>query len=193
VTQSTAGETPFRQLRLVWPEQRLAAPPAIAVPDGYALRTAEPGDEARFFEVMDLAGWPGWDAARLGPWAARLLPAGWLVAVHRASNTLVASAMALRDCAEFGVEGGELGWLAADPAHTGKHLGTALSAAVTARFVAHGYRHIHLYTEDWRLAALKTYLALGYVPYLYAPEMPARWRAVCAQLAWPYTPEAWKA
>jgi hypothetical protein len=32
---------------------------------------------------------------------------------------------------------------------------------------------------------------LGYVPFLYLPEMAERWRAICALLDWPYTPEAW--
>ena len=59
------------------------------------------------------------------------------------------------------------------------------------RFIETGYRHIHLYTEHWRLAALKIYLKLGYVPYLYTAEMAERWRAICAQLGWPYTPEVW--
>ena len=70
--------------------------------------------------------------------------------------------------------------------------GRAVSATVTARLIAAGYRAIHLYTEQWRLAALKSYLKLGYIPYLYTPEMPERWRTICAQLGWPFTPEAWR-
>lgn len=53
--------------------------------------------------------------------------------------------------------------------------------------------NIHLYTEDWRLPALKTYLKLGYCPYLFAPEQAARWQVICAQLRWPFTPDAWRA
>jgi mycothiol synthase len=64
----------------------------------------------------------------------------------------------------------------------------AVCAAVTARLIAAGYRDIHLYTEHWRLAALKTYLKLGYVPFLYAERMAPRWAAVCEQLGWPFTP-----
>lgn len=85
--------------------------------------------------------------------------------------------------------GGELGWLAADPAHAGRGLGMAVSAAVTGRLISAGYRNIHLYTEEWRLAAIKTYLKLGYIPFLFAPEMAGRWRKVCAQLQWPFGPE----
>ena len=112
--------------------------------------------------------------------------------VHEASNEIVASAMGLHDHSETHPFGGELGWLAADPAHTGKGLGMAACAAVTARLIEAGYRNIHPYTEHWRLAALKTYLKLGYIPFLYAPEMADRWRVICAQLQWPFTPEVWR-
>ncbi len=189
---SSEGEAP-PQLRMIWPHHLRNSPPALCVSHEYVLRTFREGEQDRFFELMHLAGWPGWDAARLRPWVARLLPDGWFVAVHHASDTIVATAMALRDCSEFGSEGGELGWVAADPGHAGKGLGASVSAAVTRRFMAAGYRHIHLYTEDWRLPALKTYLKLGYVPWLYAPDQEQRWRVICQQIAWPFTPEIWKA
>ena len=100
--------------------------------------------------------------------------------------------MALHDHTAWHPFGGELGWVAGDPAHAGKGLGRAVSAAVTARLLDAGYRNIHLYTEDWRLAALKTYLKLGYIPFLYSAEMPDRWQAICTRLQWPFTPEAWR-
>jgi mycothiol synthase len=87
---------------------------------------------------------------------------------------------------------GELGWLAVDPAHSGKGLGMAVSAAVTARFIAAGYRRIHLFTEDFRLAALKTYLKLGYVPFLCSPGTEDRWRIICQELGWPHVPDTWR-
>ena len=111
------------------------------------------------------------------------------MAIHRESDEIAATAMALRS--ETYPSGGELGWLACDPAHTGKGLGMAVSAAVTACLIEAGCRPIHLYTEDWRLPALKTYLKLGYVPFINEPQMLERWRAICAQLRWPFTPGSW--
>jgi len=180
----------YTQLQMVWPERLLNAPPAARLPPGYALRTYRRGDEPRFYEVMELAGWPGWNDEKLQPWLPRILPGGWFMAVHKESGEIVATAMSLHS--EVYPSGGELGWLAGDPAHAGKGLGMVVSAAVTARFIAAGYRNIHLYTEDYRLPALKTYLELGYIPFLYTPEMPERWRAICAQLQWPFTPEVWR-
>jgi len=182
----------YRQLWMVWPEGLLGNKPAVRLYPGYTLRTYRPGDERRFFEIMDLAGWPGWNEEKLRPWRPRLLPEGWFMAVHAESDQIVATAMALRDMSEFGRPGGELGWLAGDPAHAGKGPGYSVSAAVTGRFMAEGFRDIHLYTEDYRLAALKIYLELGYVPYLYLPEMVDRWQGVCAALDWPFTPSGWR-
>jgi len=180
------------QLRMIWPEHLLDVPPLLQLPPGYLVRPYRLGDERRFFEVMELAGWPGWNEEKLRLWRGRILTEGWFMAVHQASNAIVATGMALRDRCEFGCQGGEIGWIACVPAHRDKGLGLAVSAAATSRLMEEGYRYIHLYTEDWRLAALKIYLKLGYVPFLYAPDMLKRWHTVCAQLRWPFTPERWK-
>ncbi len=178
---------------MVWPTRLVDEAPPVRLPPGYTLRTYRPGDEPRFYEIMALAGWPGWDEEKLRPWLWRILPAGWFMAVHQASDEVVATGMATHDPTWRHPFCGEMGWLAADPAHTGRGLGLALSAAVTARFLEIGYRCIHLYTEPWRLPALKIYLKLGYVPLLDAPEAPDCWRAICAELDWPCSPETWTA
>jgi len=183
---------PYTQLQMLWPERLLDAPPIVRLPPGYSLRTYRRGDEPRFFKIMELAGWPGWDDEKLQPWIARIPPGSWFMAVHEGSGEIVTTAMGLHDHSELHPFGGELGWVAGDPAHAGKGLGLAVCAAVTARLLDAGYRDVHLYTEHWRLAALKTYLKLGYVPFLHTPEMPERWRAICALLQWPFTPELWR-
>ena len=162
------------------------------MPVGYTLRTYRPGDEPQFYTLMSRAGWPGWDDAKLEPWVARIVPGGWFHAVDDATGTLVASAMGLHSHSPDHPFGGELGWVAGDPDHAGKGLGAVVCAAVTARLIAGGYQNIHLYTEHWRFAALRTYFKLGYIPYLYTADMPERWRVVCQQINWPYSPEQWR-
>ena len=179
------------QLQMVWPEHLLTASPVVQLPAGYTLRTFCWGDEVRFYQIMGLAGWPGWNDEKLQPWLSRILPEGWFMAMHEESNQIVATAMALHNYTGLHPFQGELGWLAGDPVHAGKGLGMVVSAAVTARLIEAGYRNIRLYTEDFRLAALKTYLKLGYSPLLYTPEMPERWQLICTQLQWPFTPEEW--
>jgi mycothiol synthase len=41
-----------------------------------------------------------------------------------------------------------------------------------------GYRRIYLLTDDFRLPAIRIYLALGYAPLFHTPGMQERWQAV---------------
>ena len=189
-TDAFGAETPD-QLCMVWPEQLLQAPPTPQPLSGYHLRLYEPGDEEPFCTVMAEAGWPGWDKERLQSWVARIVPDSWFMALDTLRGRVVGTCMGLHDHTPWHPFGGELGWLAVDPAHTGQGIGRALAAAVTARLIGAGYRHIHLYSEDYRLAALRIYLSLGYQPRLYTPDMAGRWEAICAKLGWPYAPDAW--
>ncbi len=188
-------------LQMVWPQHLLGSPPAVALPPGYSLRAYQPGDEPGFLRLMELAEFTEWEEEKmLTEWLARILPQGWFMAVHDASGEIVATAMACYDHTELHPFGGALGWVAGDPAHAGKGLGMAVSAAVTARLIGAGYLDIHLDTEDERLAAIKVYLKLGYVPFLYGgdkglsetwlwplytPAMRGRWQAIYSKLDWP--------
>jgi mycothiol synthase len=116
----------------VWPVDRLRTPPRVALPAGYRLRTYQPGDEARFFEVMALAGWPGWDEAKLKPWLHRMLPHGWFMVVTEADDLIVATAMATHDHTWLRPFSGEVGWVAGDLAHKGMGLGTAVHPGTVA-------------------------------------------------------------
>lgn len=182
---------PRPQLMMLWPLLRRGAPALPPVREGYALRQFKPDDARDFFRLMERAGWPDWDAARLRPWQARIPVECWFVVEQSATGQLVASAMGLDDSSPRWPGAGELGWVAADPEHRGRGLGSAVSAAVTARLVALTFRRVHLYTEDDRLAALRMYLRLGYQPYLSGPGMAERWQAVCAAIGRPFTPGAW--
>lgn len=179
------------QVQMVWPERLWDASPAYTIPAGYDLRRYQEGDEERFFEIMERAGWPGWDRDRLKPWLYRILPGGWLMIITEKEKEIAASSMATHDHTWIQPFCGEVGWTVTDPDHTGKGLGTALVSAVTARFLDAGYRTIHLYTEPWRLAALKLYLKVGYVPLLDDTAASDSWREICAQVSFPFTPGDW--
>lgn len=181
------------QLQMIWPRVRLATPPAPRVAPGYTLRTYRVGDEARFVDLLRLAGWSNWGDDLLRAWVPRILPDGWFMMVHEASGEIAATAMAVHSHAPEHPFGGELGWVAADPLHLGRGLGKDVAAAVTARLLRGGYRRIHLYTEDFRLPALRSYLSLGYVPFLCAADMAGRWQAVCEGVNWPFMPDTWRA
>ena len=186
-----SNERTKEQLKMIWPADLLNSPPAVHVPNGYTLRTYKPGDEEGFYAVMDLAGFRGWNEEVLRPWFAHILPDGWFLIVHRATAKIVATAMATHRPQDIHPFAGELGWVAGHPDHTGKGLGMAVCASVVRRLLQSRYKNIYLNTDDWRLPALSIYLRLGWVPLLYLPDMQQRWRNVCAQLNWPFTPQKW--
>lgn len=185
-------ETPAKQqLKMLWPEHMLDSAPEVKVPNGYTLRTYQPGDEPGFYKVMDLAGFTGWDDTVLQPWLLKILPDGWFLIEHDVSGEIVATAMANHHPQELHPFAGELGWVAGHPDHKGKGLGMAVCGSAVRRLLRGSYKHLYLNTDDWRLPAITVYLRLGWVPFLYAADMEERWRVVCDQLKWPFTPAQW--
>lgn len=73
-------------------------------------------------------------------------------------------------------------WVMTHPDFRGKSLGKAASVAVMHRLKKEGYRAFSLLTDDFRAAALKTYLDLGWRPWLYLEDMEGRWRAIAEKL-----------
>lgn len=182
------------QLRMLWPAGTRPAPAALALPTGYALRSATQHDVPAFLALTGTVELARWDDDSLRDCLDSLVPDGWHVAVHQPTGDLVATGMAQRKpIPDLYPDGYEVGWIAAHPRHSGHGLGRAVTAAATDRLVASGATTIYLQTDDHRLPAVKTYLALGFVPHLYQADMAARWQRVCEQLAWPYQPERWPA
>ena len=179
-----AAEPPHKQLHMVWPEWPLDSPPEPVVPPGYELRVYAEADEAAYLALMAAAGFDGWTHERLAELLPSVLPEGHFVVVHEATGELAATAMARHRPSELHPDGGELAWVAGRPAHRGKGLGMAVCAAVTKCFLRAAYRRIYLQTDDFRLAALKIYLKLGYEPFLYCDGMAERWGRVFRELGW---------
>jgi mycothiol synthase len=170
-------------LEMLWPESLRERPLQVVVAAGYRLRQFEPGDRDAYFRLLAAA---GMDACRLEYWEQHLLPDGFFLAEHVESKALVATCMASHHPAPRHPRAGNLGWLAADPAHGGRGLGRAVAAAVTARLIAGGYNRIYLETHDFRLPAIRVYLSMGWRPFLYQEDMQRRWRAVHEKLGIPF-------
>ncbi len=176
---------------MVWPSDLPAPEVQPLLPPEVLLRTCLPGDLPGFYALMADAGWPGWDAERLRSWLYRILPGGWFILEDLDNGEIIGTSMATHDHTWIEPFCGEVGWTAVHPRHQGKGLGSVVVAAVLARFRHAGYTCIHLYTEIWRLAALKMYLKLGFVPWLDPPEARQQWQSICAQLGWPFKPDRW--
>ncbi|MBI4870545.1 MAG: GNAT family N-acetyltransferase [Candidatus Riflebacteria bacterium] len=179
------------KLHMLWPDRLLSVAPPVKVASGYALRVFRPSDTPTYLRLMHLAGFTYWTAEILDKYLQKALPDGFFIAEELATGALAATAMATHNPDLFHPFGGELGWVAGDPAHAGKGLGKAVTAAVTCRFLAAGYRRIYLKTDDWRLPAIRIYLDMGWEPFLYEPGMSERWRTICEKVDYPFRPEAW--
>jgi len=175
------------QLRMVWPKRLFHNLLRIELPKGYGLRSFREGDEKMYVELMRKAGFENWPAERVQDILNNpLSPDGiYFITFH---GKLVATACALDRTPENerGAENliGELGWVACDPAHRGRHLGKVVCAAAMNHLLLHNYCSIFLLTDDWRLAAIKTYLELGFEPVVDTAEMQLRWEKVCEKLKW---------
>jgi len=175
---------------MIFPERRLAELPPIRLPDGYAMRQYEARDAAAYVHLLQSAGFE-FAAEHLPIWLERVLPDGLFLVEHQRSGELAASAIAAHHPLELHPFGGELGWVAAAPDHRGRGLGLAVCTAVLRRFAHAGYHRVYLRTDDFRLPALRIYLKLGFLPFLYADGIEERWQTICARLKWPFTPQEW--
>jgi mycothiol synthase len=184
--------SPAPQLEMLWPVARLGNPPAVRVPDGYALRNFRLEDGDAYITLLHRVGFTDWSQENLNYWLDKVLPDGFFVITKADGGPPVATAMGSHNPSERHPFAGELGWVATSPEHLGKGLATAVCAAVTARFLRAQYRRVYLKTDDHRLPAIKVYLRLGYVPFLFEPQMEDRWKAICEQLHVPFTPAEWR-
>ena len=171
---------------------RLDDLPALEVPAGYGLRTYQPGDEPAWAEIMGSTGGVGreWTVERV---RARMIereqfdPGGMFFATADAEGGRpVASATAWRAAPEERVMG-NVHMVCALESHRGRGLGRLVTLAVLHRLRERGFERADLATDDWRLAAIKSYLGLGFVP-LYLPDVDGfdphepRWSAIFSLL-----------
>ena len=68
------------------------------------------------------------------------------------------------------------------PAHRGKGLGFKVSLAVLHQMVQEGRESAVLETDDFRLAAIKTYLKLGFKPQIIHENQIKRWKEILTNL-----------
>ncbi len=180
-----------KQLHMLWPETRLDKPPPIRPAAGYRLRQYRTDDKQAYLGLMRDAGFDTFSEAMLADAMTRTLPDGFFVLEHLTDNALAATTMATHNAKHLHPYGGELGWVAAAPDHRGHGLGATACAATVDRFIRAGYRRIYLMTDDHRLSAIRIYLKLGFVPFLYETDMEDRWQSICHLLPWPFKPERW--
>jgi mycothiol synthase len=180
-------------LYMVWPRSAITVPLPTIVPDGYALGAYKDGDTQALSALFAQEGW-NVDDAEWRDYMERVLPNGLFILSHTASNQVVGTAGAIhnpRGGRYYFPFGGALAYLVVHPEHRGRHLGTMLAALVVQRLRAAEYEQIWVGVQGFRLPAIKTYLKLGFVPFLHQAGLAERWQRICEQIGWLYTPDAW--
>ena len=171
---------------LVMRRAHLSDLPPIAPPRGYSVRSFQPGDGARWSAIVDDAfgRWEPHDFEEMIGRDARFAAERvWFACTDAAAAVeAVGTATAWRE-PRFEPAVGYLHMVGVCAAHQGLGLGAQLSVAVLHRFAAEGASGAVLETQDFRLAAIRTYLRLGFEPEPADDDQRLRWTAVSEALA----------
>jgi len=160
--------------------RRLDALPDLTAPTGYVLRTLRPDDTTRWAELLAANGELGeWTVERAEQYFApgsRMVLNGSFFVTHDGEPVATAQLHLHPDDSYAPMP--ELGWVAAHPEHRGRGLGYAVCLAVLRYAAAAGHEEIFLRTDDHRLPAIRTYLRLGFEPWMVDPSAPGRWAGI---------------
>ena len=165
---------------LMWYQH--ATPPGVRrLKEGYRLRTYRDGDGSAWAELLN-------DCSELGVWTvariekvllSALLPDGQFFATM--DEALIAGA-GLYDGEKRGRPCWEIGWVVTDPRHRGLGLAWQVTAAAVETALSQPPRPIFLMTDDFRVAAVKLYLKMGFVPDFDHGSYRDRWAKLGGEL-----------
>jgi mycothiol synthase len=159
----------------------LSVLPDIPVPDGYILRNYQNGDEeglCRVFAASDL-GMETPERVREKLLNHPCFVPGRLFVVEK-DDEIVGTASAWANAQD--PSKGYLHMVGVLGGHRGKRLGALLTIAAMKYHRDLGFTAQQLDTDDWREAAVKLYLDLGYVPVYLDDSHPGRWEVLAAKL-----------
>ena len=165
----------MQQLKMIFNAENTPLP-ELTIAEGFRLRTIADSELDAYNELRTSADFNAWDAETLHKFRSKVLPDSMFLIEEAATGRFAAAATAeTTDMPEF-PQVGVLGWVMTRPDFRGRHLGRSVSVAAMHRLYEAGYRSFSLLTDDFRLAAVKTYLDLGWKPWLYLDDMESRWR-----------------
>ena len=157
--------------------------PPLRCPDGYYIRTYQPGDADHWARLMDTV---FVDNRRTAADAhadvidhPNFDPAGFCFVIHEGIpiGTACAWKVTIR-----GERVGYIDMLGVLPEHTGQKLGRSLTLFLLHYFRTQDVESVMLDTDDFRLPAIKNYINLGFAP-VYADDLHRlRWQAIFEKL-----------
>ena len=164
--------------------RELVGLPDLSIPSGYALRPLQPRDVDRWADLLARNAELGtWDYERAAPYfapgAPMILDGSFFVTLEE-QPVATAQLHVHRDDSYAPIP--ELGWVAVVPEQQGRGLGYIVCLAVLQHAQSQRFSRIFLRTDDHRLPAIKTYLKLGFQPWIRDPETQERWVHVLDRL-----------
>jgi mycothiol synthase len=178
-------------LYLIW--QKDPSSLKCDLPPGYDSRCYRHDDEKGVRTLLESDGWQMNNEEWQG-YLDRILPKGLFLIFQTGSQMPVATAGAVHNPNPgryYFPFGGELGYLIVHTEHRGRRLGSVISAIVVKRFLAAGYENIRVCVQGCRLPAIRTYLGVGFEPFLHTKEVEERWEKICTQINRPFKADAW--
>jgi len=156
-------------------------PEARPLPEGAIVRRADLDDVAGVGRVLSESFGEAWDEPKV---RGELLenagvPATFVVEL---AGEIVATA-SFQIQASPDPDAGWVHWVGVSPSARGLGLGEIVSRQVLEEAVDHGRSQVFLTTDDPRIAAIRTYDRLGFVPDKWHPSHEERWAKIRASMA----------
>jgi len=150
------------------------------LPPNFTLRRLLPGEGGALATLLTRAFAVPWDEDLV---RRRLSKAPDVEAIYVISHTdLPVATASARVVPEEYPGSGYLHWVGADPDYQGRGLGRQVVLRVLMHFRDSGLRDAVLETQERRLAPLRTYLRLGFVPEYREEDDRRRWSRVLPRL-----------
>ena len=176
--QRARGE-PLPQLRMVYAGSSSPDPGSPLVAP-YRLGAYTPGDEDAWTDLLN-----GYGRGELGAWTPERLQAEILAHLVAGTQRFIWSgdvAAAGAGVYERSPSCWEVGWVATLWSHRGRGLGRQVTAAALAAALDLPSRPVFLFTDDFRVPAIRLYLSLDFLPDCIHPSHGRRWQAIFDQL-----------
>ena len=190
-TSSNASVT-RQSPQLMMRRRDLSSLPELSLASGYTARHFEPGDESAWDQIIREAfekDAPEFEGHMRRDPAFRPERI-WFIC---RDNVPVATASAWRQAQRQPMETGTLHMVGILPAEGGKGLGLQVSLAALQQMQREGRKAAVLSTDDDRLAAIKTYLRLGFEPLVSDENHRERWPLIFEALRQPELTAQFKA
>ena len=176
-----------KNARLMMTMAQLAMTPNYAFPEGYRMRSYQPGDEAMWLQILSASERyetiTREDFHSIGTDEVLLTQrVGFLV---DPAGRDIGTATAKVDAKWQNKMAGWVHWVAIVPAWQGKGLAKPMLSAVCRRLLQQGQTEAYLYTSTARIPAINLYRSFGFEPVITNEEERQLWRNLAPYLKLP--------